>query len=442
MVPKEFPFFPARAPRRPPGYRWLVSRISSARGRETGATGVVMRGRLRRWKSFPVPLPSLVAAADEEEAGALDAMSRRARIAARLSRAAAGVARRLRERADGRVSRAGPLPSSAGRDEAARADGDGPLEPGRSAAKELSEGSGLQADSDASTAGLPWWQYGAVALVSFGLSLARPAIDSRRGGVASPPAGDGIDGIDAINAIDAVSAVDAVDATEPEPETRQADTTSSPEGVDGVPVAGGAGASAEATAGEAGTDGAGASRGASGIGALWQKAATTSRRAKLWLLLRRTSTAGAAPLLPGVEDAISTLPVPLASEGPPTSPDGVREQKEASVPGVGAAAVASAQNVTEDARNGVLTPQAVGGEAWNLFGFFPKDEEDSAGGSTKRPAISPLADAPATGTPADEDKGVVTWPMPVEIEDEDSKEEVRAPGWRPRASPPLDATAC
>lgn len=411
--------FPVRAPWRPLGYRWGAS-LLSRRSRPSASSPSVLPDEQPIGEAALVegardaaaataalilgegPVVSANGRGAEDEGGdglpLLEPASRRMRaVRYRLSRATSAIANRLRlfneERA--RLSGSSDLEEEEAtrrRSKAIQA-GDTAYENrrpvvGKWAGVELvgtdpaddnnadygsAARGGRGADDD-----ILWWRAGAAVIVGVGAALYRP-LASRLLAMAPPalprtPASPSSEEEDGLTSVD-----DWVVPPDPFVSTPVRTPTAS-----------------AVNALEAVTISAGSSRrrdGVARLGSLLEKATTASRRAKLWVLLRRKSMARAQPLLPGVDTGISTLSVPLSAPGmmlptsPSPSPSPTEERVEDPetppssaveladlVKGVGAAAVmamASGGNTSE-----VSVPQAVGGGGWRLFGFFPKDKEE------------------------------------------------------------------
>lgn len=387
-----------RAPWRPPGYRWgksLVSNMSglpdgeservtattddgggSSSGRQVAGVGAASAGT--GWS------PSAAAAADEhggeteatrgvqgqqEEAQQQQLSSRRISVFRALSTTAGGVATRLplmkKSRSDD--AREQDLPDQAYNRNSVGEWASVEVSPPASTKADAAEGgaNGAQGGGGGGGGGVPWWQAGAAVLVGVGAALYRPVNrlpgvlfkdekeeeQRRRQGEEGQQQGT-------LSQVDATTSPASFQLARPAeevasvpPEPPPAETTSS------------------------------GSRARQGVGGLVDRAATMSRRARLWTLLKRRSRARAEPLLASVDTSIMSL-TPSELLSPPveeqetalssSSGRGLEESVGGRAGGVAASVGAGKGDATTTSE--VSAPQAVGGAGWNLFGFFPKDK--------------------------------------------------------------------
>lgn len=412
--------FPVRAPWRPLGYRWGAS-LLSRRSRPSASSpsllpdeqpigeGALLEGARDAAAATAAlilgegPVVSADGRGAEGEGGEglpmLEPASRRMRaVRYRLSRATSAIANRLRLFNEERARLSGS--SVVEKEEATRRRGKA-IQAGDSAYENrrrvVGKWAGVEvvgtnsvddnnADSGSVARGgrgadddILWWRAGAAVIVGVGAALYRP-LASRLLAMAPP----------------ALSPTPASPSSEEEDGLTSVDNVVPPDSFVSTPVRTPTASAVKGS--EAVTISAGSSRRRAGVArlvSLLEMATTASRRAKLWVLLRRKSMARAQPLLLGVDTGISTLSVPLSAPGmilsPPPSPSPSSSPTEERVEGpeappssaveladlvkgVGAAAVmamASGGNTSE-----VSVPQAVGGGGWRLFGFFPKDKEE------------------------------------------------------------------
>lgn len=423
-----YPFFPARAPRRPPGYRWIVSTISSERNRRRNKKEAATDGERLETYSSPDASSSSSPDTPGEEDEASDLGSRRIRILNALSGVTAEVISGPWRRSKPRGVGSNPVTSA----EREPTPAESPQSPPDRPLQEIKRGDmepieRLNGDAEASDLpAVPWWRYGAVAAVSMALSLARHV----NSGLAGSPSAPGVDSSEDLEREEVEDLGQEQASSNPRESYDVPDDVPLTSQHDGTPAVAGILESVTPVQSQP--------RNKSRVRSLAKRIATTSRRLKLWLLLRRASTARAEPLLPGVETAISTLPVPLTTpegeveqtkqgENDASATDGLvpgrRTTEDSKAAAAAAASVAAAGTSAKDrSSEAAMAPQAVGGGAWNMFGFFPnKDEEVRNGFSEARKVI------PAVGsTNASENgKGApVAWPMPMQLDGNDSEAEV------------------
>ncbi|CAM9949451.1 unnamed protein product, partial [Sphacelaria rigidula] len=239
----------------------------------------------------------------------------------------------------------------------------------------------------------PWWRVGAVAAVSVGLGLAHPIVNRLPGvlaagddGVAESTAGETTARRDSDpSSVGRTPESDAVQQQQQQQQDQQQQQVTTKDGRSSMTQA------QERRRG---------SRPLAGVSPLLDKAATTSRRAKLWLLLRRLSKARAEPLIPSVDSSISSLSVPLVPVGDesrgkddedkrvgvrPEASGGVGMMSAPTEESVATNETIAMKNVASDSGSvagEVSAPQAVGGGGWNLFGFFPKDKGETGKGNS------------------------------------------------------------
>lgn len=300
----------------------------------------------------------------------------------------------------------------------------------------------------------PWWQAGAAVIVGAGIGLARPVVNRLPGVLPSSSADDAKGGEFVDNKVS-----NARQFSDPSM------STSDVSGPADVSVASPAAtiqikpqrtmAAAEEEE-EPRTYRSGEIQGRatgplSGVGALLDKAATTARRARLWLSLRRSSMARAEPLLPSVDSAISSRSVlltpPPAEEESGISPmesfssmeglglvDGSVAERAATMTVAGQAAPVLRAEGNGGSSSEVSAPQAVGGGGWNLFGFFPKDKEEAAIEDREVPSSATVGAVASEGTGSakevyggadDEEQANVTyWPLSAWVDGYDPRAQV------------------
>lgn len=397
------PFFPVRAPRRPPGYRWVVSRFSSSTaprptvigGSTAGDTQTKTIGIIA--SSGPPLSDSSMVVTEDDEIEALRKGTRRMGVYTTLSGLTGKIVDRLRRRV------AEPEKNS---DLTAQlVSEDHNTFPAQSIA--IDPGGDSDIDADLSTnATMSWWEAGAAVAIGVGAGLAGPIIDGLSR-LPTAPNGSSPPGVPAEVAKHKVL------------QTQRESGPNDPSRRGDIPVSFPPTQTTAVTEAMAAPPSRRRNPLLIGVGALFGKAATTSRRAKLWLLLRRTSRARAEPLLPDVDTAISTLSLPLKASGNMSAVEKA-EATPAEVPksvaggglypeaSVGAAAAATAPvgsptmaTVAGETGSEVCASQAVDGGGWNLFGFFPKDKDDEQHNTvdtTEMPTTTAAVTSATTGS--------------------------------------------
>lgn len=408
--------FPVRTPWRPPGYRWGATlwskRRSAMSGSDSSQLSTIESAVERDTVGFPPPVSSKGRDGREKDAVAVapipkGEVSEAGRRRDLLAGAKGVIASRLRPGSPSDTIENSDDQGTAVATTAAQPTDEPPVGTGEWSRVELVKAP--DANDDEARDDMAWWQFGAAVAVGMGAALYRPMASripglgvAEDGEVSSTPPSQGDD-----------TGEEASGPTSPLPPLRDTADTSSEappnvalaaageEFIPSPPVPEMAVVGEEASPADR--------RKRFGFSAAWEKVATTSRRAQLWLLLRRNSMARAKPLLPGVETGISALlSVPRKEATSQTEPseslemDAGKEAKlsrastatdklgsegsevsgttalDPSMTAASAAEVANSAGATVPDKNaGDLggVPQAVGGGGWNLFGFFPKDKE-------------------------------------------------------------------
>lgn len=355
--------FPIRVPWRPPGYRWGVSLISR---RRTASRRMLVESNNAREELEQDLRDSSPAAAEELSSRSDAQMDRRSTIKSRLINKlrlkieqARSVSAEDEKKGTDSVSKPNVVNDLAG-------------------VEVFNASDGQRTDPVFRTRGVSWWEAGAAFLFGVGTALYRP-VGNRLPSISSEesPRND-VQNLTNVEVGEGSLPLETAvaGATTIQPNVGKEVTTS---GVDDPSVrpkdtatVDGRAPEQEQVLASAGSPRRPVQRGLTR--AVLSRVRKTSRRAQLWVLLRRRSMARAKPLLPEIETGISTLSVPLKSPEKLPSSAGEpavelpqsRVAQEADKLMSPAALVESRQNVS----------QALGGSGWNLFAFFPKEKED------------------------------------------------------------------
>ena len=422
------PSFPLRAPRRPPGYRWGVSLLSK---KSTTSSGEQAKNKAREDVDQDLRDSSTYVAVREPSSN-FDLEMDKIATMENIEPDARGVASRsnlatARSRLMTRLGMKGAQGSQEVEGEAIK-ETDSVSDPNQDQVEGWSEAEVEEGfDPGTRDRDMPWWQGGTAVLLGAGAVLYRPVANKLPWIFAEAPPADEIARPERRNLVEAMvsestlprSTAEAVAGPtilrttggEAIAESSQNGTQVRLEDVERNADSDLKAEEKEAT--EPNASPPDRTRGASLRGlttTALDKLKTTSRRARLWMLLRRRSRARAKPLLPGVDSDINTLSVPLTSLEK-MSP--LRGNPELGLPQ--ASVVQDADTLQNEAapfvESNEKVPQVMGGGGgWNFFAFFPKDKDEERSNSRNAGAV-PVAtkndarnSAPATTQTSSLDK--------------------------------------